>query len=133
MRRRTFLRNTTNVVVRNSRFEIQSKEDHDGLRDISPELETAPSRLRNAKPRPESLLAFFHLLPVALNERTVYFSSNRSGRAVGFRLTNIGYGHDSHLIGNVLDNESSQGWPPICTYLACQLQAARKLHMVYAR
>jgi hypothetical protein len=44
-----------------------------------------------------------------LNERTVYFGSNRPSRAVGFRLTNIGYGHNSHLIGNVLDTESSQG------------------------
>lgn len=109
MRRGAFLRNTTNVVVRNSRLEIQSEENHDGFRNISAELEAAPSRLRDAKARPESLLAFFYLLSIALNERTVYFSPNRSGRAVGFRLTNIGYGHDSHLIGNVLDTESSQG------------------------
>jgi len=109
MRRGAFLRNATNVVVRNSRLEIQSEENHDGLWNISPEFETAPSRLRDAKARPESLLAFLHLLSIALNERTVYFSPDRSDSAVGFRLTNIGYGHDSHLIGNVLDTESSQG------------------------
>jgi hypothetical protein len=103
------LRNATDVVVRNSFLEIQSEENHDGFGNISPELETAPPRLGDAKTRPESLLTFFHLLSVALNERTVYFNPNRSGCAVGFRLTNIGYGHDSHLIGNVLDTESSQG------------------------